>query len=209
MSMTDRGDGVELVIHPEGTVLDITQAPPGIIPVSGTWAIERTLTKCDSITARDPDPRWVFIDQCGHEHRWVRDTKALGDHFNLPTLDWVVTGTVGYDDGCGMVDFVEEGEYRCRDCGQVVEPGTVEPPPGKMVAGPMTWSAEIVLTKAQAEAVPRNVFTAPVAVRTPAGCGKAWVMEMTPQGPVGNTFKVRLRGIGELSWDKEQQGEQA
>lgn len=59
-----------------------------------------------------PDPEWSHFDSNGHEHRF----EASGD---LPTLEWVVT----YTYWCEMCrDEHEEGEWRCRLCGDTVEP---------------------------------------------------------------------------------------
>jgi hypothetical protein len=56
------------------------------------------------------DPNWCHVDALGHTHTGALDT-----------LDWVVTGTYW----CGLCnDEHEEGEYRCKQCGDVIEPGT-------------------------------------------------------------------------------------
>lgn len=62
-----------------------------------------------------PDERWRFVDEHGHAHVWVDG--------ELPTLEWVVTGTqwVGDDHDATEIDV---GEYRCRHCSAVVEPKT-------------------------------------------------------------------------------------
>lgn len=58
-----------------------------------------------------PDPSWSHVDAHGHEHRFAGS--------DLPTLEWVVTGAYW----CEMCwDEHEEGEWRCRQCGDVVEP---------------------------------------------------------------------------------------
>lgn len=58
-----------------------------------------------------PDPEWSNVDAHGHEHHFEGD--------ELPTLDWVVTD-VYWCETCR--DEHEEGEWRCRVCGDVVEP---------------------------------------------------------------------------------------
>lgn len=56
------------------------------------------------------DPKWKTTDESGHVHS------------SLDLLEWVVTGTY-WCDSCH--DEHEEGEYRCRLCGEVVEPSYV------------------------------------------------------------------------------------
>jgi hypothetical protein len=58
-----------------------------------------------------PDPGWSHTDSHGHVHRFAAR--------ELPTLEWVVTG-IYWCDECR--DEHEEGEWRCRICGDVVEP---------------------------------------------------------------------------------------
>lgn len=57
------------------------------------------------------DPEWSHVDSHGHEHRFVGD--------DLPTLALVVTDTY-WCESCN--DEHEETEFRCRQCGDVVEP---------------------------------------------------------------------------------------
>lgn len=67
------------------------------------------------------DPSWRWTDNAGHEHYVAKNGKPL------PTLDWVVTATWWCQD---CRDDHEEGEYRCRICGQAVQPGTRIDPGG-------------------------------------------------------------------------------
>lgn len=63
------------------------------------------------------DKDWRTTDSNGHEHYW-RD--------GWPTLEWVVTGSYW----CEMhAEEHEEGEWRCRECGERVEPGMLHPGP--------------------------------------------------------------------------------
>lgn len=73
------------------------------------------------------DPRWMFTDAAGHEHRRTRD--------GYPSLAWVITG----QDGCGDPECCGEtwdvGEYRCRECAEVIEPGTHIPAGSTFIPG--------------------------------------------------------------------------
>lgn len=60
------------------------------------------------------DPDWVYFDTHGHEHRFATDGTT-----NLPTLVWVVTGSYWCSE-CS--DDHETGEWRCKQCADVVEP---------------------------------------------------------------------------------------
>lgn len=61
-----------------------------------------------------PDEKWRYVDKKGHGHFWAEDDK-------LPTLEWVVTGKEWVGDEYDACEY-EVGEYRCRLCGEVVEP---------------------------------------------------------------------------------------
>lgn len=61
-----------------------------------------------------PDEKWRGVDKRGHGHFWVDG--------ELPTLEWVVTGTCWAGDEFDGEEY-EVGEYRCRECGEVIEPG--------------------------------------------------------------------------------------
>jgi hypothetical protein len=74
------------------------------------------------------DPDWKFVDKAGHGH--FRKKK------DLPTLEWVVTGTQWVGDEYGGDEY-EVGEYRCKVCAEVVEPGTKMETP-KPIMGPVT-----------------------------------------------------------------------
>jgi hypothetical protein len=177
------------------------------IEVEGSWTIERDMIPCDSITP-EPDPRWSFTDQEGHEHRWQRwanaaELKEHGD-WELPTLEYVVTGVIGCDDGCGQVDEIDVGEWRCLACRQVIEPGTRMPEPGRMIGGPMRWSAKVLMSEKELGEMPREYMTDPVKVQTPMGWGRAYMMGVTPHDSLGIMYEVKLRGIGGLGWDVEE-----
>jgi hypothetical protein len=62
-----------------------------------------------------PDQAWRHVDAAGHGHFWSGK--------ELPTLEWVITGTEWAGDERDGEE-VEVGEYRCRLCDdEVVEPG--------------------------------------------------------------------------------------
>lgn len=66
------------------------------------------------LPSKVPDEKWKHVDSHGHGHFWSGE--------ELPTLKWVVTGTEWYGDE--YESFEEEiGEYHCRQCGEIVEPG--------------------------------------------------------------------------------------
>ncbi len=73
--------------------------------------VEQEPIRIDTMGHHVGDPKWVHVDSHGHEHRFDGD--------ELPTLEWVVTGTYWCADCC---DEHEEGEWRCRECADVVEP---------------------------------------------------------------------------------------
>ncbi len=198
------------------------------IGADGSWALERDVQPVYSLDHEEPDPRWRFTDQAGHEHRWVgaKEARLLdgveaesvtgwedierhileGDkgRLGLPTLEWVVTGQRGFDDGCGCVDYIDEGEHRCQECGQVVEPGYRDAPNPQFVAGPMRWSAKAVLSRQQVEAMPRAYLDGPVVVTLSGiGRGQAYIEEVAPDDSMGIMYKVKLRGIGGLTWEDQ------
>lgn len=60
-----------------------------------------------------PDKAWSHIDANGHGHFHYREDDRY------PTLEWVPEPcTMGHGDDC-----TSEGAYRCRQCGERVEPG--------------------------------------------------------------------------------------
>ncbi len=63
-----------------------------------------------------PDKDWRHIDTNGHMHAWVGN--------EIPTLEWVVTGTEWVGDEYDSSE-IETGEYRCKACGDVVEAKTI------------------------------------------------------------------------------------
>ena len=68
----------------------------------------------------EADKDWRETDSNGHEHYWDS---------GWPTLEWVVTGVYW----CEMHNEEhEEGEWRCRKCGEHVEPGMRHPGPRVM-----------------------------------------------------------------------------
>lgn len=75
----------------------------------------------DTITSDlpEPDPTWQFIDAQGHGH-FMADNPAN----RYPTLVWTITRTY-YCADCQ--DEHDEGEYRCRLCGEAIQPATRAP----------------------------------------------------------------------------------
>lgn len=85
---------------------------------------------------RVPDPAWHYVDDEGHGHFWGG---VKGDQ--LPTLNRVVTGTHWVGDEYDGVE-VEDYEWRCRVCTDVIEPGMKNETP-KPVFGPTTVTVTI------------------------------------------------------------------
>lgn len=79
--------------------------------------VSRDVIPVHSAGHRGYDPDWEYVDKHGDRH-W-------GSALNA-TLEWVVTSTY-WCDTCS--DSHEEGEYRCKRCGEVIEPGTKWYPP--------------------------------------------------------------------------------
>lgn len=80
-----------------------------------TFRVEQDAVDVTSNAPRR-DKDWREIDPSGHEH-YMQDG-------GYPTLEWVVTG--GY--WCEMHNEEhEEGEWRCRQCGEPVSPGMLPP----------------------------------------------------------------------------------
>jgi hypothetical protein len=76
--------------------------------------MEREMVNVETMfPAKVPDEKWRFVDSHGHGHFW--------DGKELPTLEWVVTGTEVVGDEIES-EVYEVGEYRCRLCGEVLEP---------------------------------------------------------------------------------------
>jgi len=61
-----------------------------------------------------PDEKWRYVDLNGHGHFW-----STGE---LPTLEWVVTGKHWVGDEYDGQEY-DVGEWRCRLCTEVIEPG--------------------------------------------------------------------------------------
>jgi hypothetical protein len=73
------------------------------------------------INDRVPDKNWTYIDLQGHHHMYFE----IGDHY--PTLKYVIDKEI-YCDGWDDHDphqQIEESHYECRECSEVIEPGTV------------------------------------------------------------------------------------
>jgi len=181
--------------------IKLTLSNPGdavALEVEGLWSVERDMIPMDSIMP-EPDPYWVYTDEHSHTHRWVRvgrEAHSEVDSWDLPTLEYIITGETGYDDGCGQTDVILDGEYRCRECGEVVVPGTRTPEPGRMVAGPVRWSARVEMTAKQVVSIPRSWLDHPIHVLTPVGWGKAHIVAVVPGDYLGCMYEVELRGIG-------------
>lgn len=62
---------------------------------------------------RVADHGWFFVDSHGHDHRFAGD--------EIPTIEWVVTGTEWGGDEYESFEY-DVGEYRCRECADVVTP---------------------------------------------------------------------------------------
>jgi hypothetical protein len=216
----DLGIGIVLGSEEDGAV----------IAAEGTWSLERDVEQVYSLNPKEPDPRWRFTDQAGHEHRWVgaKEARLLdgvdaenitgwedieqhileGDRgrLGLPTLEWVVTGQQGFDDGCGCVDYIDEGEHRCRMCEQVVEPGYRDGPNPIYVAGPVRWLARVKMSHKDMMTIPRSWLEKPISVLTPAGRGQAHITAVEPDDSMGYLYEVTLRGIGGLTWEAPDDG---
>ena len=81
--------------------------------------IEREDIPVDTIHPQKvPDEKWRFVDAAGHGHFWETGEEKT---FWLPTLEWVVTGTEWVGEGSDAEE-IKVGEYRCKTCGEVIEP---------------------------------------------------------------------------------------
>lgn len=93
--------------------------PPVIVVDPATVAWETEPTDVARYTVGVPERRWVFVDQAGHAHATTDDRDNP-----LPTLmkqreHQPCDGSChGLCEGAGYSATV----YRCRDCGEVVEP---------------------------------------------------------------------------------------
>ena len=61
-----------------------------------------------------PDQEWRYVDGHGHGHFWSQD--------GFPTLEWKVTGKQWVGDEYDGDEY-DVGEWRCRLCEEVIEPG--------------------------------------------------------------------------------------
>ena len=74
----------------------------------------REAIRVDTVVGeRVADPRWKHTDTNGHVHAFAGE--------ELPSLEWVVTGTEWVGDEFDSSE-IEVGEYRCRVCGEMVKP---------------------------------------------------------------------------------------
>lgn len=96
--------------------------------------VKREEIPVDSLSpSKVPDPQWRYVDKKGHGHFW--------DGKELPTLKWVVTGTRWVGDEYDAYE-VKDGEWRCTQCGETIEPKKRTEYGPRYVSG-LTW---IILT---------------------------------------------------------------
>ena len=77
---------------------------------------------------QEKDPKWNFIDDKGHIHKWsfkeeMKDTSDDPDEYGAfcDSLIYVV-------DSEAFGDYPETGHYECKLCGQKIVPGFRSPP---------------------------------------------------------------------------------
>lgn len=87
------------------------------------------------IPVKKPDPAWTHFDSNGHAHAWKKN--------KLPTLVEVKTGTITYGDEYDGYDEVDQTEYRCKVCEEVVEPSYRTDFSPQYVAGPPRYTLVI------------------------------------------------------------------
>ena len=75
-----------------------------------TLELNREPIKYTTMNPYERDPNWTYTDRNDHAH-----------DASLETLEWIVTRRY-WCEGCR--DEHEEGEYRCRLCGEVVATGS-------------------------------------------------------------------------------------
>jgi len=75
--------------------------------------ISRELIDATSIS--EPDPSWSFTDDRWHDHKWSISEDGSA---NVPSCDTRLIVVGHYEDG----DEIEETEYRCKECGEVIKP---------------------------------------------------------------------------------------
>ena len=78
---------------------------------------------------REPDPTWVYEDAEGHGHFWALTSY---DHYWVPTTEYKIVASY-WCEHCNEVH--ETGHQVCRDCGEVIQPGTRPGPRTKRIAG--------------------------------------------------------------------------
>lgn len=115
--------------------------------VNGIAVVEALLRidhhRLDVTTEWEPDPAWTHIDADGHFHAWSLGGK--GDD-RLPTLD-----AKRIEEPCNgrCDDEVCEGytrtEYRCRMCGEVIEPRSRRTTGRRYAPGLSQWSVDVEL----------------------------------------------------------------
>lgn len=150
-----------------------------------------------------PDPGWRVVDGHGHEHRWaLTDRKERWRPEALPTLQAVPT-PIPCDGACG--DPGCEGytvtRHVCRECGELVEPGTVPDRQMRDVGEPIRVgpaTADVVIEAAQVgrvDAATDRMWAGrfPVVIR----CGDH---ELTGEGALGAVSGSR--GVGGLRVDR-------
>lgn len=98
-------------------------------------AFERESIPIDTLTpTMVPDEKWRLVDSNGHGHFWEGE--------ELPTLEWVVTGTGWVGDEYDGSEY-EICEYRCRLCAEVVEPRRRPEYGPKFIPGLATFTVTI------------------------------------------------------------------
>lgn len=105
------------------------------IPMSGMTVQYHTEQIPIDPGGNELDPDWKFVDHEGHGH-FYGDFKS-GDRY--PTLKWVSRPcTMGHGDDCDS-----EGYWECRQCGEVIQPGTRPYSGPTFVDGPTTVEVTI------------------------------------------------------------------
>lgn len=96
---------------------------------------EREYLSVETLTPTQvPDEKWRHVDLQGHGHFWQGE--------ELPTLEWVVTGTRWVGDEYDAIE-IEVGEHRCRLCAEVMEPKKRAEYSPRSVAGLVTFTITI------------------------------------------------------------------
>lgn len=108
-------------------------------PAPATLHTERE--QIDITTRHEPDPNWEHVDPAGHYH--ARANNGDDPASNYPTLLGDVehvdcNGTCGGD--CEGYDTTV---WRCRACGDVVQPGSRETDGRRYMDGLETWTVTV------------------------------------------------------------------